>query len=126
MKQSEKDKIFELIENCKTGDIVLGRENYSVIDMTLLYKYIENLPIEVEEITEVYAIKNCITGVVYWNAHGCPYKHKEDAEKKIKVLMREIEPSVGNGSFLHHKEQLPHKEYGQTRLFQLLTFKLEV
>ena len=107
MKQSEKDKIYELIENCKTGDVVLGRENYSVINMTVLSKYINNLPTEPDDITEVYAIRDCITGETHWNAHGCPYKYKDDAEKKIHTLMKE-------------------KCFGEPRVFTLLTFKLDV
>lgn len=106
MKQSEKDKIVELIESCKTGDVVLGRENYAVINMTALSKYIEDIPTELDEITEVYAVKDCITGEVYWNAHGCPYKYKDDAEKKIRILGQQ-------------------KKYGESRVFTLLTFKLE-
>ena len=106
MKQSEKDKIFELIENCNTGDVVLGRESYAVINMTALSKYINNIPTEPDEITEVYAIKDCMTGNIHWNAHGCPYKYKEDAERKIHTLMRE-------------------KNFGEPRVFTLLTFELD-
>lgn len=105
MKQSEKDKIFELIENCNTGDVALGRENYSVINMTLLNQCIKSLPIEPEEITEVYAIKDITTGEVIWNAHGCPYKYKEDAEKKISKLKCLMQ--------------------NKGKLYYILTFKLE-
>ena len=106
MKQSEKDKIIELIESCKMGDVALGRENYSVINMTVLSKYIENIQTEPDEITEVYAVKDCMTGEVYWNAHGCPYKYKDDAEQKIRILGQQ-------------------KKYGEPIVFTLLTFKLD-
>ena len=106
LKKSEKDKVIKLINNCKTGDIVLGSEDYAIVNMTVLSKCIENIPTELDEITEVYAVKDCMTGDVYWNAHGCPYKYKEDAEQKIRLLMNE-------------------KKFREPRLFTLLTYKLD-
>lgn len=104
MKQSEKDKIIESIESSVIGGIGCGVANYSVFNKDALLQYINEIPVEPDPITEVYAIKDCITGEVHWNAHGCPYKCKEDAKKKIYKLMRD-------------------KKYGEA-LFKLLTFKL--
>jgi hypothetical protein len=105
MKQSEKDKIIEIIDMCRSGDIVVGKDNHSVINMTGLLYHLNNLPTEPDDITEVYAIKDCITGEVIWNAHGCPYKFKVDAEKKIR--------------------QLQCLRQNQFKAYQLLTFKLD-
>lgn len=105
MKQSEKDKIIELIERCNNGDVVLGSEYHAFINKTRLFQYIDDIPVEPDPITEVYAIKNCLTGEVIWNAHGCPYKYKDDVEKKVNRL-----------KFMHENKD---------KAYQILTFKLD-
>lgn len=105
MKQSEKDNILKMIYMCSSKNIVAYNENYSLINTTELSKYFERLPVEPEEITEVYAIKENKTGEVVWNAHGCPYKNKSDVDKKIN--------------------QLQHLLQNKDKKYEVLTFKLE-
>ena len=105
MKQSEKDKILELIEKCTSANVIAGTERQGIINKTRLNQYLDEILVEQDPITEVYAVKDLITEEVHWNSHGCPYKNKDDAGKKINKL-RSIS---GN----------------QRHVYQILTFKLD-
>jgi hypothetical protein len=104
MKQSEKDEILKQV-NKKSS--ILTYRGLSVSDPMITVKEIEEILngiiLEPDEITEVYAIQDYITGNVIWNAHGCPYKYKADAQKKINSLL----------------------ETDGIKAFGLLTFKLD-
>ena len=87
MKQSEKD---ELISRAKKFSTVMSFRGSAisepVIEVSKLETMINSLPTEPDEVKEVYAIKDLTTNEMIWNAHGCPYKSKDDVEKKIKKL----------------------------------------
>jgi hypothetical protein len=107
MKQSEKNELMDQILN-HASFITYHGETLSgmVVNVECVKSIVDSFPVDKEEIKEVYAVKDLITGEVFWNAHGCPYKDKNDVEKKIKKLM------------------MPYSVNGD-KLFKIITFKLD-
>jgi len=85
MKQSEKEELLKKIEE---NSFAIGLKSYfaNVIDINELYKIIEKIPTDKEDVKEVYAIRNISTGDIIWSARGSAYKEMDDVKKKLNSL----------------------------------------
>ena len=85
MKKSEKEEILKLVEE-KVFPIAMNSYFAQVVDAEDLYKIIESIPTDKEDIKEVYAIRDLSTGDIIWNARGSAYKEMDDVKKKLHSL----------------------------------------
>lgn len=85
MKKSEKEELLKFIDNLSCR-ISLPTFGGNIIDTLTLKGYIDKIPTDKEDIKEVYAIRDLITGDIIWSARGSAYKEMDEVEKKIRKL----------------------------------------
>ena len=85
MKQKEKDELLETI-NKLSCRIALPSFGGNIIDVITLEDVIDSIPVDDEEVTEVYAIKDLVNDEIIWSARGSAYKTMKDAKNRIARL----------------------------------------
>lgn len=109
MKKSEKDALLSFIEDNSSTELVYVNNAYltweRAIRVQIVKQYIENIPVDKEDIKEMYAIKELISGQTIWNARGGAYKEYKEVEEKLTSL-----------------QKLPQNK---DKVFKIITYKLE-
>ena len=88
MKQIEKDELLKFIDSA-TFPAMSYDYMGSVVDVNVLKNYINSLPTNKEEVTELYAIKDLVNDEVIWSARGSAYKTMKDAKNRLARLENE-------------------------------------